>query len=74
LPVINDPTISGGEPLPQPEGLCNLLSSLVPSWCLSAILVSGDTLEEIDATPSAELCIDARGNISLSGISAASKP
>lgn len=118
-------TLSGGEPLQQPEGLLNLLTSLDPSWHLSVILFSGYTLEEIhalplgppilehvdvliagrynralhlaqglrgsanqsihlltnryslteiEATPPAEVVIDAHGNISLSGISPAIKP
>jgi anaerobic ribonucleoside-triphosphate reductase activating protein len=44
-------TISGGEPLQQPEGLLLLLKKIRASTSLSIILFSGYTLEEINRFP-----------------------
>jgi anaerobic ribonucleoside-triphosphate reductase activating protein len=47
VPEIEGVTISGGEPLQQPEGLLNLLAGIRASTTLSVILFSGHTREEI---------------------------
>ena len=43
-------TVSGGEPLEQPEGLLQLLTALRRTTRLSIVLFSGYTLDEIEAT------------------------
>lgn len=44
-------TISGGEPLEQPDGLCRLLDGVRNDTSLSVILFSGLEMEEIGAMP-----------------------